>query len=180
MEFKNVIKSRESIRDYSDRKVEDEKINYVLECARFAPSWTNKQCWKFIIVKDKKIINDLSKTSIINRWLKNVPIIIIACGNPKESGYRNDISYFIVDVSIALEHLVLAATDKGLGTCWIGGFNEKKVKKILGIPDNIRVVALTQLGYPAEKKHIIGKIAKIVTQSKKRKSMDEIIHINKW
>ncbi|KYK29247.1 nitroreductase [Thermoplasmatales archaeon SG8-52-1] len=180
MEFKNVIKSRESIRDYSDRKVEDEKINYVLECARFAPSWTNKQCWKFIIVKDKKIINDLSKTSIINRWLKNVPIIIIACGNPKESGYRNDISYFIVDVSIALEHLVLAATDKGLGTCWIGGFNEKKVKKILGIPDNIRVVALTPLGYPAEKKHIIGKIAKIVTQSKKRKSMDEIIHINKW
>ena len=180
MEFKNVIKSRESVRDYSDRKVEDEKINYVLECARFAPSWTNKQCWKFIIVKDKKIINDLSKTSIINRWLKNVPIIIVACGNPKESGYRNDISYFIVDVSIAFEHLVLAATDKGLGTCWIGGFNEKKVKEILEIPDNIRVVALTPLGYPAEKKHIIGKIAKIVTQSKKRKSIDEIIHINKW
>jgi nitroreductase len=180
MEFKTVIKSRESVRDYSDRKIEEEKINYVLECARFAPSWTNKQCWQFIIVKNKKIINDLSKTSLINRWLKNVPIIIAACGNPKESGYRNDISYFIVDVSIALEHLVLAATDKGLGTCWIGGFNEKKVKEILEIPENIRVVALTPLGYPAEKKHIIGKIAKIITQSKKRKSIDEIIHINKW
>ncbi|KYK22247.1 nitroreductase [Thermoplasmatales archaeon SG8-52-4] len=180
MEFKTVIKSRESIRDYSSKKVEDEKINYIFDCARLAPSWTNKQCWQFILVKDEKIIRDLSKTSIINRWLKNAPIIIVACGDPKESGFRNDISYFIVDVSIALEHIVLAATDKGLGTCWIGGFSEKKVKKILNIPENIRIVALTPLGYPAEKKQIIGKIAKVVTQSKKRKSIDEIIHFNKW
>lgn len=180
MEFESVIKSRESIRDYADKKVEDEKINFVLECARLAPSWTNKQCWQFIVVKDKKIIKDLSKTSIINRWLKNVPVIIVACGDPKQSGFRNDIYYFIVDVSIALEHLVLAATDKGLGTCWIGGFNEKKVKEILEIPESIRVVALTPFGYPAEKKSFIGKLAKVVTQSKKRKSFDKIIHINKW
>jgi len=180
MEFENVIKLRESIRDYSDKKVEDEKINFVLECARFSPSWTNKQCWHFIIVKDKKIINDLSKTSIINRWLKNAPVIIVACGDPKQSGFRNDIQYYIVDISIALEHIVLAATDKGLGTCWIGGFNEKKVKKILKIPKNIRVIALTPLGYVAEKKQIIGKIAKVVTQSKKRKPLDKITHENVW
>ena len=180
MEFESIIKSRESIRDFSDKKVEDEKINYVLECARLAPSWTNKQCWQFIVVKDKKIIKDLSKTSIINRWLKNVPVVIVACGDPKQSGSRNDINYFIVDVSIALEHLVLAATDKKLGTCWIGGFNEKKVKRILEIPENIRVVALTPLGYPADKKSITGQLAKIVTQSKKRKSLDKILHFNKW
>ncbi len=180
MEFESVIKSRESIRDFTEKKVEDEKINFVLECARLAPSWTNKQCWQFIVVKDKKIIKDLSKTSIINRWLKNVPVIIVACGDPKQSGFRNGIEYFIVDVSIALEHLVLAATDKGLGTCWIGGFSGKKVKKILKIPENIRVVALTPLGYPAERKHFIGKLAKIVTQSKKRKNLDKIIHENSW
>jgi nitroreductase len=180
MEFESVIKSRESIRDYSDKKVEDDKIKYVLECARFAPSWTNKQCWQFIVVKDKKTINDLSKTSIINRWLKNVPVIIVACGNPKKSGFRNGIKYFIVDVSIALEHIVLAATDIGLGTCWIGGFNEKKVKKILEIPENIKVVALTPLGYPADRKYIFGKLAKVVTQSKKRKNLDEITHDNLW
>jgi nitroreductase len=180
MEFESVIKSRESIRDFSDKKIEDEKINFVLECARLAPSWTNKQCWQFIVVKDKKIIKDLSKTSIINRWLKNVPVIIVACGDPKQSGFRNGIDYFIVDVSIALEHLVLAATDKGLGTCWIGGFNEKKVKEILEIPENIRVVALTPLGYPAEKKRFAGKLGKIVIQSKKRKSLDKIIHENIW
>jgi len=180
MEFESVIRSRESVRDFSDKKVEDEKINFVLECARLAPSWTNKQCWQFIVVKDKKIIKDLSKTSIINRWLKNVPVIIVACGNPKQSGFRNGIEYFIVDVSIALEHLVLAATDKGLGTCWIGGFNGKKIKEILEIPENIRVVALTPLGYPAERKRFVGKLAKIIVQSKKRKSLDKIIHENIW
>ena len=85
-----------------------------------------------------------------------------------------------MDVSIALENIVLAATDKGLGTCWIGGFNEKKVKEILRIPEHIRVVALTPLGYPAEKKRFFENLAKIVTQSKKRKSLDEIIHYDKW
>ena len=180
MEFESVIKSRESIRDFSDKKVEDEKINFVLECARLAPSWTNKQCWQFIVVKDKKIIKVLSKTSIINRWLKNVPVIIVTCGNPKQSGFRNGIDYFIVDVSIALEHLVLAATDKGLGTCWIGGFNEKKVKEILEIPKKIRVVALTPLGYPAEKKRLVGELGKTVIQSNKRKNLEKIVHINKW
>jgi len=180
MEFSSVIKSRESIRDYSSKKVEDKNISYVLECARFAPSWTNKQCWHFIVVKDEKIIKELSKTSIINRWLKNAPIVIVACGDPKQSGVRNNINYFMVDVSIALEHIVLAATDKGLGTCWIGGFSENKVKKILEIPDNIRVVALTPLGYPAEKKGLTGKAAKIITQSKKRKPLDRITHYDKW
>jgi len=180
MEFEIVIKTRASIRDYSDKLVEDEKINFVLGCARLAPSWANRQCWHFIVVKDKKSIEELSKTSIINRWLKNVPVIIVACGDTRKSGSRNDINYFIVDVSIALEHLVLAATDKGLGTCWIAGFDEKKVKEILLIPEYIRVVALTPLGYPAEKNSFVGKLFKVVTQSKKRKSIDKIVHENKW
>ena len=180
MEFERVIKTRESIRDYSDKKVEDEKINYVLECARLAPSWTNKQCWQFIVIKDKKIIKDLSKTSIINPWLKYAPVVIVACGDPKQSGSRNNIEYYTVDVSIALQNLVLAATDKGLGTCWIGGFNEKKIKDILEIPKNIKVVALTPLGYPSEKKSYVGKIIKVIIRSKKSKSLDKIVHINKW
>jgi nitroreductase len=180
MEFESVIKSRSSTRDFSDKIVEAEKINFVLECARLAPSWANRQCWHFIVVKDKRVIEDLSKTSIINRWLKNVPVIIVACGDSTKSGSRNDINYFVVDVSIALEHLVLAATDKGLGTCWIAGFDGKKVKKILGIPKHIRVVALSPLGYPAEKNSIIGKLFKVVTQNKKRKSIDKIVHEDKW
>jgi len=85
MEFESVIKTRESIRAYSDKKVEDEKIKFIIKCARLAPSWTNKQCWQFIVIKDKKIIKDLSKTSIINPWLKNAPVVIVAYGDPKKS-----------------------------------------------------------------------------------------------
>lgn len=180
MEFESVIKSRESIRNYSDKKVEDEKIDFMLECTRLAPSWANKQCWQFVVIKDKKTIEKLSKTSLINRWLKNVPVIIVACGDPKQSGFRNDMHYFLVDVSIALEHLVLAARDKGLGTCWIGAFDEKKVKEILKIPENIRVVAFTPVGYPKGKKGFGGKLRKIVVKGKKRKSLDKMIHNNKW
>ena len=180
MEFENVIKARESIRSYSNKNVEDEKKNFVFESTRLAPSWINRQCWQFVVVKDKQIIKDLSKTSIINYWLKKVPVIIVACADPKQSGFRNGINYFIVDVSIALENIVLAATDKGLGTCWIGGFNEKKVKEILGIPEHTRVVALTPIGYPAEKKRFFENLTKIVTKNKKRKNLDKIIHDDKW
>jgi nitroreductase len=180
MEFSDVIKTRTSIRDYSDKEVEDEKIKYVLECARWAPSWVNKQCWRFIVVRDKETIIALSKTSIINRWLKHVPVIIVACGDPESSGTNNDIEYYTVDVAIATENLILAATDVGLGTCWIASFDEKKVKEILGIPNRIKVVTLTPLGYPAEKKGILGSITKFFTRSKKRKSLDEIVRYDKW
>jgi nitroreductase len=180
MEFIDVVKSRSSVRTYDSIEVEDDKINYVLECARLAPSWVNKQCWSFVVVKDKKTIKILSKTTIINRWLRKVPCIIVACGDPKLSGTHNGIEYFTVDVAIAMEHLILAATDMGLSSCWIGGFNEKKVKEALGIPKRIRVVALTPLGYLAKKRRILGGIIKIITRSKKRRSLDEIIHYDKW
>lgn len=180
MEFEDVIKSRTSIRNYNDKEVEEEKIKYVLECARWAPSWVNKQCWRFIVVRDKETIKSLSKTSIINRWLKTAPVVIVSCGDPESSGTHNDIKYYTVDVAIAMENLILAATDAGLGSCWIGSFDEKKVKEILGIPNRIRVVALTPLGYPAEKTGILGSITKIFTRSSKRKSLDEIVRYEKW
>lgn len=180
MQFSDVIKSRTSIRNYISKEVEDEKIKYILECARWAPSWVNKQCWRFIVVRNKETIKALSKTSIINRWLKTAPVIIVACGDPESSGVHNDIEYYAVDVAIAMENLILAATDVGLGTCWIGSFDEKKVKEILGIPNRIKVVTLTPLGYPAEKKGIIGTITKIFTRSTKRKGLDEIVRYEKW
>lgn len=180
MEFIDVIKSRKSIRTYSDKEVEDERIKYILEYARLAPSWANKQCWHFIVVKNKATIKALSKASIINRWLKNVPVIIVACGDPKSSGISNGIEYYTVDVAIAMEHIILAATDIGLGSCWIGGFDEKKVKNILGVPENIRVIALTPLGYPAHKKSVGERATKMLIRSKKRKSLDEIVHYERW
>ena len=145
MKFTDVIESRTSIRTYCDKDVEEDKVKYVLECARVAPSWANRQCWRFIVVRDIEKIKALSKTSVINRWLRKVPIIIVACGDPTLSGVNNNIDYFAVDVAIAMEHIILAATAIGLGSCWIAAFDEKKVKDILDIQNRIRVVALTPL-----------------------------------
>jgi nitroreductase len=180
MEFSDVIKFRTSIREYSEKPVENEKIQYVLECARFAPSWMNKQSVRFIIIKDKETISLIAKTSLINRWLKTAPVLIIACGDPIVSNTHNNIEYYIVDVSIALEHLILAATEIGLGTCWINEFHEKDVKKLLEIPKRIRVVALTPLGYPAGTKGITETITATLFKGKRRKTLDEIVHHEHW
>lgn len=180
MEFQEVIQKRKSVRSYSDRPVEEEKIQYLLECARAAPSWMNKQCWHFIVVTDKKRIEALSKTGIINRWVKQAPVIIVACADPLLSGVKNNIQYYTVDTAIAMEHIILAATDLGLGSCWIGSFNEKKIKELLEIPPRIRVIALTPIGYPAAVENIGSKGRKIVIRSTKRKSLREITHSEKW
>jgi nitroreductase len=180
MEFKDVIKKRKSVRNYKDKTVEQEKINYILECARSAPSWRNSQCWDFIVINDKEKIKNITKASTINRWLKTTPVIIVACGSPKTSGKLNNTEYYKVDVAIAMEHLVLAAADLGLGTCWIGAFKENKIKQILEIPDKVKIVALTPLGYPADKEKLTGKILKTIAGSKKRKQLKEFVHYNKW
>ena len=180
MEFIDVINARMSVREYSEKPVEDEKITYVLECARLAPSAVNKQCWRFIILRNKETIEQIAKTSLINRWLKTAPVLIVCCADPTESITHNSIDYYTVDASIAFEHLILAATDLGLGTCWVAGFNETKLKELLEIPKRIRVIALTPLGYPVGKKGIVEQITKSVLKTNKRKSLDEIVHYDHW
>jgi nitroreductase len=180
MEFMDVIKRRKSTRSYSPADIEDDKIERILHCARLSPSWENKQCWHFIVIKEKKTLNALSRATFINRWIKNVPVLIVACGNPKNSGNRAGMDYFLVDVAIALEHLVLAATDMGLGTCWIGSFNEQRIKNILGIPQNIRVIALTPVGYPANVTTFKEKAVKKIIASDQRKDLAKITHNEKW
>ena len=177
-----IIKSRHSVRKFLAKPIEEEKLNQVLEAARLAPSWRNRQCWKFIVVKDTQIKKSIiQNTSVYNQsWLGKEPIIIVACGNPELSGFKNDQYYYLVDVAIAMEHLVLAATALGLGTCWIGSFDEQKIKQILKIPDKIRIVTITPLGYPANKEGIIGTIVKKIVKSKTRKSLTEVACIDRW
>jgi nitroreductase len=180
MQFREVINKRSSTRDYKNTPVEEEKIEYILDCARQAPSWANTQCWRFITIQNHETINELAKVSIINRWLKQAPCIIIACADTTASGNKNNINYYTVDVAIAFEHLILAATDLGLGTCWIGGFDEKKIKELLGIPPRVKVVAMTPLGYPAQKTSTSDKVKKALIRSTSRKSLAELVHKEKW
>jgi len=148
MEFMDVVRKRRSIRRFKPDPVPEEEIKYILEAARLAPSWANTQCWHFVVVTDPEVKVKIGEAGF--RWTARGPAIIVACADAAQVGFREDQYFYLVDIGIALEHLVLAAADRGLGTCWIVGFSEAKVKEILGVPENIRIVALTPLGYPAE------------------------------
>lgn len=178
MEFIDVIRSRKSVRSYKNEDVEEEKLKQILEAARLAPSWANKQCWRYIIVNDKEKIQKLA-SGIINSWMKSAKIVVVACADPKNSGTRNEMDYYLVDVAISMQHLVLAATDLGLGTCWIGGFDETKVKKILEIPEKIKVVAMTPVGYPSEPR-MRDRISRKIIRSDSRKSLQDMVYYNTW
>jgi nitroreductase len=178
MEFMDVVASRKGVRSFADRDVEEEKLAKVLEAARLAPSWANKQCCRYVVIKDKDKIKELAGGR--RTWLTQAPVVLAACADPEDSGVHNGMDYFLVDVGISMQQLVLAATDLGLGTCWIGMFDEAKVKKLLEVPENVRVVALTPLGYPTEKEGFGIKPAQKFVGSYKRKPIEEMVHREKW
>ncbi len=166
-----LIETRHSIRSYKDQEIEEDKLNYVLQAFRKAPSAKNLQPWKLVVIKNKKILTDIAIACNNQTFMEEAPVIIAACAKEEEAygsmgGYM---SSYPIDIAIALEHLILAATEKGLGTCWIGAFKEQLVKDILGVPENVRVVALTPLGYPAREASIRG-----------RKPLTEIISYDKY
>jgi nitroreductase len=177
MEFADVIAARKSVRNYTDKEVSEETIMKILESARLAPSWANKQCCNYIVVKEKTKIAELN--GIYHSWLKQAPVVIVACADPKDSGSHNDMDYYLVDVGISMQQLVLAATDMGLGTCWIGAFEEEKIKKVLQVPQGIKVVAMTPVGYPADAT-FGNKLLKKFIGSEKRKPIEQMVHRNKW
>jgi len=181
MELMEVIKTRHSVRAYENREVDDEKLERILEYARLAPSARNSQCWNFVVVKDKGTIERLGEAcGLLNPWLKRAPLIIVGCANPGTSVSRNGMDYYLVDLAIAMEHLVLAATDQGLGTCWVAGFSEEKVKEVLGVPKGVKAVAMTPVGYPSEKESVGTSLVKMLARTSKRKSMQELVHWEKW
>ncbi len=173
MEFDDVITSRKSVRDFLNKEVEEEKIMKIMEAARWAPSWENHQSCKFIIIKNKATIQQLCP------MMESAPVLLVACANPQDSGDLNDINYYLVDVGIRVQQLVLAATNLGLGTCWVGFFNEEDVKKTLQVPENIRIVAFIPLGYP-DPNGEIGKNLREMVNGDTRKPIEEMIHKEKW
>lgn len=173
----DTIASRRSVRTFEDRPVEEQKLTRCLEAARLAPSWANKQCWQFVVVNGRQAVDDLGITPVN---IKNAPAMVVACGDPDKSGSIDGKPYYMVDVAIAVEHIVLEAMEQGLGTVWVGGFKEEKVRKALGIPSNIKVVALIPIGYPAEKETIGNRLLKKMVGSANRKDLKEIVHYGKW
>jgi len=169
MDVTTAIKTRRSIRAYKDKPIEDEKLEAVLEAGRLAPSAKNKQEWKYVVVRDKALREKMVDAANGQKFVGQASAIIVACS--METDYAmpcGELSYPI-DVAISVDHMTLAAVEQGLGTCWIGAFNQDKVKKLLDIPDEIRVVVLLPIGYPD-----------ISPDSRPRRSMEEIAVYDKW
>lgn len=159
MTLDEIIQNRRSVRAYDNRPVKRDDILAMCEAARLAPSACNSQTWRFIAVTDRerldRICDQGMRAVIRNTWLRQAPLIIVGCSQLDIVANRigtgvTGIEYYQIDLGIAMEHMALKATELGLGTCWVGWFNEKKVKQILGIPSRVRVSALLAVGYPKD------------------------------
>jgi len=146
MELYEAIKTRRSVRKYQKTPVSPDKLKRILEAARLAPSACNLQPWKFLVVSSKE--NKEKLRGIIQEWALEAPIVIIALGNKKNAWSRDNESVHQIDVAIAVEHIILAATAEGLGSCWICAYDRKRLSKALNIPTEWEPVAVTPIGYP--------------------------------
>lgn len=184
MDVFEAIRTRRSIRRFSDKPLEEEKLRALLEAAAQAPSWANLQCWRFIVVRDSDTKRNLSELSFVESFfsprgyksnpakkgIAEAPAVIVACADPAQSGAIWGQPYYLTDIGIAAQNLMLAARGLGLGTVFVGVFDEENVRALLNIPAEIRIVGLFPIGYPLEEK----------TSGPSRKPLNEIAFNGKW
>ena len=173
MNFIELVKKRQSCRNYLPTIIPRDVIDRCLEAARLAPSASNSQPWSFIVIDDPKLIKQVSDAAFAGVYLpcsfaRKAPVLIIAVREPADyltrlGGAFRGIQYNLIDIGIACEHLVLQATEEGLGTCWIGWFSEKGVKKVLDLPKSRKVDIIISMGYPANQE-VRNKIRKPLDQ----------------
>jgi len=171
MDVEETMRRRKSVRRYLSRPIEKEKIVKLIEAARLAPSASNRQEWRFVVVRDRSKIEQLAVASCNQSFIKEAPLVIVACAQTDSYVMRCGQLCYPIDVAIACEHIVLEAVELGLGSCWIGAFYEEEVKKILNIPSEIRIVELLALGYPHPEE---------TPPEKKRLSLDQIAFGESW
>jgi nitroreductase len=169
MQFIELARKRYSVRSYKGEPIEDDKLQLVLQAARLAPTAANRQAFRLIVILTKNRESELLR--IYSRpWFVQAPVVICICAIPNEAWVRSDgKDYSDVDAAIVMDHLVLAATDLGLGTCWIGAFDPAAAREVLGIPQHVNPVAFTPLGYPAHQ-----------SPAKKRKNLDDLVKYDRW
>lgn len=169
MEFSDLIKKRYSVRSYKSDPVEDEKLQRILEAGRLAPTAGNRQAFRIMVIHTEGKKEDLKKVYKAG-WFTQPPVVLAVIGLPEENWTRSDgVSYLYVDCAIVMDHIILAAANEGLGTCWIGAFDPDEARKVLGIAENAEPVVFTPLGYPDGK-----------PKEKTRKSIDELVKYEKW
>jgi len=169
MEFIALARKRYSVRSYKAELIEDDKLQLALQAAHLAPTAANRQAFRLIVVRTKSRESELLR--IYNRpWFVQAPVVICMCAIPDEAWVRSDgKNYSDVDAAIVMDHLVLAATDLGLGTCWIGAFDPVAARQVLGVPQQVAPIAFTPLGYPADQ-----------PPAKRRKNLDDLVKYDHW
>jgi len=180
MKFLDLLSKRQSVRGYYDRPVEPEKIERCLEAARLAPSACNAQPWRFIVVDDPELKNAVagetfSRLVSFNRFTLTAPILVAVVGEKPNlssqiGGLVKNKQFYLIDIGIAVEHICLQAAEEGLGTCILGWFDEKGVKKLLNIPSQKRVELMISIGYPASDE----------IRPKTRKDLTQIVSFNHY
>ncbi len=150
MDIFEAIKKRKSIRSYKHKEVEEDKIKKIMDFARLAPSASNRQEWRFIVVKDKDKRKALSKAAKNQSFVEEAPVVIACCAETDNHVMACGQLCYPIDVAIAIDHIALCAVSLGLGTCWVGAFYEDEAKMILSVPEEIRIVELITLGYPED------------------------------
>lgn len=164
MQFLELARKRYSVRSYKPEPVEDDKLQQLLEAARLAPTAANRQAFRLIVIHTRG--NEAQLRRIYDRpWFVQAPVVICACAIANEAWVRRDgKGYSDVDVAIVMDHLILAATDLGLGTCWIGAFDPVAAREVLGLPEQAYPIAFTPVGYPADQ-----------PTPKRRKPLNELV-----
>jgi len=169
VEFSDLIEKRYSVRAYKPDPVEDDKLQYVLEAARLAPTAANRQPIRLIVIHTAGREQELKR--IYGRgWFTQAPLVVCMCGLPNRAWVRGDGKNFTdVDAAIAMDHLILAAADVGLGTCWVGAFDPSAARQVLGLPEDVEPIAFTPLGYPGDR-----------AGAKKRKDLSDLVRYERW
>jgi len=168
MTLLEVIRKRYSCRAYQERPIGQEKLDILFEAARLAPSAKNEQDWRFVVVTDKETKREVAETTNRPQVFEKAGAIIAACSN-SDDVMRCGQAIGPIDIAIALEHIALQATELGLATCWIGSFYAEKVRIILGIPDDIAIIELMTVGYPADS-----------PRQPSREPIEKIVCYEKW
>ncbi len=169
MDVFEAIRTRRSIRSYMPKEVEQEKLDKILEAARLAPSGANRQAWKFVVVTDPELRKELAGITRGQSFIADAPVVIAAVAtDPKVTTGSGEPAHRI-DVSIAVDHMTLAAHALGLGTCWIGAFDQKGAERVLKVPETAEVIVLLALGYAAKEGVFKG-----------RRPVEEIVSYNKF
>jgi nitroreductase len=164
MNVKEAIRSRRSIRRYREERIPKDKLSTILEMARLAPSASNRQPWEFIIVQDKDTRKKIAEGCKYGSFLSQCSVIIVGCGDMDTSS-----KWYALDTFISMEHIALTAVEEGLGTCWIGAFDEAAIVKLLRIPKNLKIIALMALGVPDEN-----------PKPRSRKALSEFVSYERW